>query len=1337
MPSTGRSAPERSPIEALVTALAEAGADVTAEELADVLWLAGHLPAAEVSPPEDDPVEPVTPADSTPPEPTESTPEPTEPTREEAPDEPPAPRDAGEDARAGAALPLEIPPAPALPNALDLGRALRPMRRHVPSRVHRVVDEEATAVAIAETGLVQVVEAPAPEPWLGISLLVDRSPSMAFWQDTATELHRLLQLHGAFRDIRLWTMDTSDDVLALRPDGRRDAPPTHPDVLADPSRRRVVAVLSDCTGPAWRDGRVLDLLERWGATDPVVILQVLPPRLWPGTALGSAVPVALRAAEPASPNRDLLVKRIVHSLSRRPPSGTPVSVVALERADLARWVRLMTTREGRTPRGYVLQRRATRPAAGARPDGPTAEERVARFRAVASDRARRLADGLAAAAPLSLPVMRIVASALLPDHTIADLAEVLLSGLLYEDGGDEDTPADERCYAFHDGVQAALLADAPRTWTLLVAERLFDATARRQGSPVRFRALLRDPDAFGEQDLGALGPELPEATARVLRGLGPDLGRLADRLVGAASGDERTGTEEATETVSWEGALIIDLGSRGAGENADTADATRRVASWVGSPDEVAVPVKRILTLSAPISEEIVPAIRQLMADDSEPAGGLLFIFTVGDHIGFDHRKLKLPSGVKRAGFDRALWVMLDTTGGKPTQRRLPRPPDQSMVVEWSLAHQESLSEAVNTLINGLRGAAATPDYDITADSLANFLQYRRQDFVESQWRAPMPLTFTVEGAPMTIRTGVGSILRQLEVSIDALLGGEIIVQDGIGSEVARAPVTDSWLLKFDVPPDVYTVRHTTGVEALVTVGDALGATNEARLSLPLESRMIRRRWALVLGAGRLAADARNLGQRLTTLGYGCTIVADDRTRPVPKDIQRAARDITSKAGPDDLFWVHTSGWDRASVLDKVLDILTGQRGAALLVTSETEGVASVQTSPHPWSTFGGDFVRVSCHVPIASGARSTTAGRGVLVRAALEALDVRDEHGLSIGELVEALGRAAQDNRTAAQYDVAGFGRLHGRIVPRVDGLIVEHMSTREGTSVLVRTVGQPADSAVLFDGGRFGGYQRTLRPRLKELAPLHLDSVVLSHAHYDSMGGILELLQNLADGSKFENKLSLEQLLWTFDPRVDERNSGTAQRQRLVDVLEELVSRRGFSVRRAERGYSQRFDSGIHMKILHPENLDFFDGDDRMENERSVVASFHLGERRVLLTGDAPGQRLAHIAGHFDVLQLPHSGSVRDNPPEFLERVTADHYLVSCRGMYRLPSPETFEILHEVRRGQPYTIHLAQRFEDMKAKRYAEPLRSLLASQRGVTVRTPAKGDYSTMVVLGVKEP
>ena len=128
------------------------------------------------------------------------------------------------------------------------------------------------------------------------------------------------------------------------------------------------------------------------------------------------------------------------------------------------------------------------------PPGRSPDERVRHFAENASPEALRLATYLAAT-PMSLPVMRHVQRALLPESRPSHLAEVMLGGLLSPSGwpGRPDSP-EEWHYEFADGVRDILLGSLGRSDALrvlhAVSERLSANFGRRADS---FTAALAAP----------------------------------------------------------------------------------------------------------------------------------------------------------------------------------------------------------------------------------------------------------------------------------------------------------------------------------------------------------------------------------------------------------------------------------------------------------------------------------------------------------------------------------------------------------------------------------------------------------------------------------------------------------------------------------------------------------------------------------------------------------------------------------------------------------------------------------------------------------------------------
>jgi hypothetical protein len=608
----------------------------TAVEMADVVWLArvaGLGPegvqdeAPQAAAPEPSPQRP----DSAPQSGPEHQPGPVPPERQppSEPEPPPVP-----DARVGlhslgkpvpasggpapagpAAHVVRVAQPPALGGTLALARALRPLRQSVPSPGAALLDEEATAQATGEARRLLPVWRPASQRRFSVDLLIDTGGTMAVWHGLAAELCTVLERHGAFADVRCWSLSTDGPTPRLAPFRRRKSGrpaarsgPTgsrwsRP--LEDPTGRALLLVLTDGVGPAWYGTDLPGFLARAAGERPAAALQVLPRRLWHRTALRTA-PVELRVADAARPVPQVRTEAAVPGLPRgaRPQGVRWLPVMEVDGAWLAPWAGLVA---GRVP-GWSPMLAA--PVGGAprppRPPGsvtpaPSPAERVARFRSGCSPDAFRLACHLAAA-PLSLPVMRLVQQATVPGSGQTDLAELFLSGLIERrpdasgpspapgtpadppgrrpDTANGRTPGpgsatgpgpgpasgpgadpDEVVYDFVPGVRDALLAELTRTESLHVLDdvlaRVSGRVAATFGGTLDFRALAAlagaaatAPAAGGNGAApGRLLPErsLPfaEVAAAVLGGAGGEHRALAEQLAAAAEGRVLDGGQQA------------------------------------------------------------------------------------------------------------------------------------------------------------------------------------------------------------------------------------------------------------------------------------------------------------------------------------------------------------------------------------------------------------------------------------------------------------------------------------------------------------------------------------------------------------------------------------------------------------------------------------------------------------------------------------------------------------------------------------------------------------------------------------------------------------------------
>ncbi|HEY5836584.1 SAV_2336 N-terminal domain-related protein, partial [Streptomyces sp.] len=514
------------PRATLVGALSDAGLDPGATELADALWLArwsrptGAAYGGGQADPGGDGTEHTPPpgylqrpaGDSTDGRGTRLVPPPPE-----VPDQglislyPGAgAQGRGRSAAGGAALGVAIPEAAALPRLLELQAALRPLQRYRnPARpLREVLDESATADRTARAaGLLLPVFRPVSRGDAAMQLLMDASSSMYVWERMLHELGGVFERLGAFHEVQVrYLHATPEGVPAVS--GRFDPEPAglrSADQLSDPTGRRITLLVSDCAGPLWRSGQAHRLLHRLARHGPVAVLQPLPARLWSRTRLPVSYGV-LHRAEGLAFATPLRFSAGAAGYATA-PDALPVPVLPPTAQALGAWARLLAGMgAGEVPAavGWV---RPDQPATHVAPRRTTvpAPALVGRFRSAASPAAAQLAVYLAAA-PLFLPVMQLVQRTMLPDSGPAELAEVLLGGLVVRAKGD-----DHRWYEFADGVRDVLLGPLGRDEALLV---------------------LKHCSEYVEQRFGKSGPNFPAlAITQLTEGPGD---RIADDAVRTA-----------------------------------------------------------------------------------------------------------------------------------------------------------------------------------------------------------------------------------------------------------------------------------------------------------------------------------------------------------------------------------------------------------------------------------------------------------------------------------------------------------------------------------------------------------------------------------------------------------------------------------------------------------------------------------------------------------------------------------------------------------------------------------------------------------------------------------
>ncbi|HWS36779.1 MAG TPA: FxSxx-COOH system tetratricopeptide repeat protein [Actinoplanes sp.] len=526
----------------IIEACREAGLDLSVYELNDVVYLAGHHVTAPHLRPPGRPAAPsaeVPPA-TTPDEVGKSPPD-TTGTTVDTPDwaGPSVPlrpyRHQGYDDRD--AVPMRAPAAPVL-SRRDFAKAFRFLKRMVPSPVDVELDAVATARQAADTGLWDPVLVSVNRRWFGLSVVVDEAASGPGWAPEIHELIRAFEEAGAFSRVQVWRFDSDappDGPLTVRGGGAGALAGRDSREIADPTGRHAVLLLSDCVGAGWGDGRVGSMINDWAGVDPVAIVHLLPQRLWSRCA-ADLVEVDWRAGRPTAAGRHSQCRRrmrdaraasvLPDTAPSSAPAGTFVPVLDLTPAALTDWARLVAGAAPEWRRGMAFDTSRRSPPDSDLPlesDDQESEDltelRIARFRAVVSPEAFRLAT-LLSAVPLQPAVVRMVQRTVLGEKRSTYWAEVLLSGLVYRVA---QTGAERMTYEFIDGAREQLLTHLTRRESIGLLQSASEFVSSRMGGTLDFLALLTDDDLDGATEVDR---PLARVAVQVLRSLG---GSYADK----------------------------------------------------------------------------------------------------------------------------------------------------------------------------------------------------------------------------------------------------------------------------------------------------------------------------------------------------------------------------------------------------------------------------------------------------------------------------------------------------------------------------------------------------------------------------------------------------------------------------------------------------------------------------------------------------------------------------------------------------------------------------------------------------------------------------------------
>lgn len=123
----------------------------------------------------------------------------------------------------------------------------------------------------------------------------------------------------------------------------------------------------------------------------------------------------------------------------------------------------------------------------------------------------------------------------------------------------------------------------------------------------------------------------------------------------------------------------------------------------------------------------------------------------------------------------------------------------------------------------------------------------------------------------------------------------------------------------------------------------------------------------------------------------------------------------------------------------------------------------------------------------------------------------------------------------------------------------------------------------------------------------------------------------------------------------------------------------------------------------------------DNSVPNLSSIVAIAELDGKKILLTGDALGEKITDALQELgmasataplkvDVLKMPHHGSDRNVTPEFFRLIKADHYVFCGDGSHGNPERATVEMLFAEQGAEPVALHFTYSVEKIDKRRKKE---------------------------------
>jgi beta-lactamase superfamily II metal-dependent hydrolase len=306
---------------------------------------------------------------------------------------------------------------------------------------------------------------------------------------------------------------------------------------------------------------------------------------------------------------------------------------------------------------------------------------------------------------------------------------------------------------------------------------------------------------------------------------------------------------------------------------------------------------------------------------------------------------------------------------------------------------------------------------------------------------------------------------------------------------------------------------------------------------------------------------------------------------------------------------------------------------------------------------------------------------------------------------------------------------------------LTVYFLDVGQGDSTLICA---PSGKVMLIDGGAGGpGYKKkdkaktVIIPFLKSKGIKKLDAVVMTHADFDHIGGLIYLLDNTKSGSDYP--IEIKEF---FDP-------GQPHTTYLYqDLLKSVKNRSEVKYRIAKRGDTIDLGEGVRAEVIAPDHI-YKDA-----NNSSIAIKLTCGNVSFLLTGDAEEKSEEAMIQKYGarlkstVLKAGHHGSANSSSAAFLKEVKPEVVVISVgeNNKFELPFKEAMERLEATGakiyrtdyQGQ-ITVSTDGKTYAVTAEKKAPPLEKrwdyqrVLREEEKININTASEAELRTLPRIG----